>query len=171
MKKPPEFEKEVKLTDGSLILIRPIRPSDARLLVKLYNSFSDETKYLRFFSKRKIITLEEAQEYANVNFEKDFALVAQIPNTDEIIGVARYYRIEGKRRAEIAIVVTDKWQNKTLGTQMSEILLEFAKKNGVKVIYGEVLASNIAIRKIMAESGLDIKKNFDDGIMYFEFKI
>ena len=72
---------------------------------------------------------------------------------------------------EIAVVVTDSWQHKTLGTQISEILLEFARKNGVEKIYGEVLADNTAIRKIMAESGFDIKKIYDDGIMYFEFNI
>ena len=117
------------------------------------------------------MTLEEAEKYANVNYKKDFALVAQIPERDELIGVARYYRELGKMRAEIAVVVTDKWQYKTLGTQISEILLEFAKKNGVETIYGEVLASNVAIRKIMAESGFNIKKSYEDGILYFEFQI
>ena len=171
MSKIPDYKKIITLTDGSSVLIRPIKPEDASLLVNLYDTFSDETKYLRFFTRKQHMSLEEAEKYANVNFEKDFALVAQIPGTDELIGVARYIRAEGKRRAEIAVVVTDSWQYKTLGTQISEILLDFAKKNGVKIIYGEVLADNIAIRKIMAQSGFDIKKTYDDGILYFEFHI
>ncbi|NHI93593.1 MAG: N-acetyltransferase [Candidatus Lokiarchaeota archaeon] len=167
----PDFKKIIILSDGSKVLIRPIKPEDALLIIKLYESFSDETRYLRFFTRRKSMTLEEAKKYANVNYLKDFALVAQIPDKDELICVARYFRSEDGSRAEIAVVVTDRWQYKTLGTQISEILLEFAKKNGIKTIYGEVLASNIAIRKIMAESGFDIKKTYEDGILYFEFNI
>ena len=171
MSEIPDYKKIITLIDGSKVIIRPIKPEDATLLVNLYDTFSDETKYLRFFTRKKHMSLEEAEKYANVNYQKDFALVAQIPGTDELVGVARYIRAEGKIRAEIAVVVTDSWQRKTLGAQISEILLHFAKKNGVKIIYGEVLADNIAIRKIMAESGFNIKKIYEDGILYFEFNI
>ena len=47
---PREWEADVLLADGGTARLRPIRPSDADLLVSFYDRVSPESKYLRFFA-------------------------------------------------------------------------------------------------------------------------
>lgn len=170
---PSHLSKEISLEDGSALLLRPIKKQDASLLVDLFNSFSDQTIYLRFFTKKKIMTLLEARIYATVDYNRSFALVAIPLNLDEekIVAVVRYSKVFSEKVAEFAVVVTDAWQFRGLGTIMLEYLVEIARLNGVEKIIGETLILNEPIKELLKVSGYKIKKYEKDDLLYFEFEV
>ena len=170
---PSHLSKIFTTRDGSEILIRPIKFVDANLLIDLFNSLSENAKYMRFLTIKKEMTLEEAKHFVDVDYDKSFALVA-IPldcEKEKIIGVARYYANESKNKAEIAILVTDKWQNKGIGTELNKFLLIIAKNNGIKKIYGDSLLENTPIKNILNCMDYEVKKTYFLNTFHFEFSI
>ena len=49
--------------------------------------------------------------------------LAQEAAGETLVGVSRYARVEGTRRAECAIVVADNWQGRGLGTELMRTCL------------------------------------------------
>ena len=65
-----------------------------------------------------------------------------------IVGVSRYARIEGTRRAECAIVVADGWQGRGLGTELMRTLATAARARAIDCLEGTTLAENPADRRL-----------------------
>ena len=88
---------------GSKVLLRPIKISDAELLVDMFKSLSQYSKYMRFLTVKKELPMEEALTFATVDYDRNFAVVA-VPlelEKETIIGVARYNATKSKKKAEI----------------------------------------------------------------------
>ena len=46
---PRHWEADVVASDGGIVHLRPILPSDAEALLRFHGSLSERTRYLRFF--------------------------------------------------------------------------------------------------------------------------
>jgi len=57
MEYPAQYESKLRLDDGTEIYVRPIRPDDVDRMARLFEEFSDETIYLRFFSVIKSMSI------------------------------------------------------------------------------------------------------------------
>ena len=141
---PREFEQEITLTDGTRVRIRPVLPEDESRLVTLYGRLSDHTAYQRFFTVMKRLPPDWAHYFANVDYRRRMALVAErdLEWRPELIGVARYEPSHEEDTAELAIVVQDYWQGKGLGTILLNEILRTAEANGIRRFRGYVLADN-----------------------------
>lgn len=153
-----DYDKIIMLKDGSKVLIRPIRVDDAKDLLKMFTTLSPETVYNRFFKLRRPFTIEEVQKMTSINFDEEFSLVATPLQASElnIIGDARYY-VEDKIRAEVAIVVQDKWQLKGLGTAMLQHLINIGKEKSIKEFYIYVLSDNAVMIHVAKKLGFRLK--------------
>ena len=69
------------------------------------------------------------------------ALLALDPERDDAVGVARFVRVSDDV-AECAIVVADEWQNRGLGGQLLDRLVERAREEDVERFTALVLAEN-----------------------------
>lgn len=129
--------------NGRTIVLRPIRATDADLLIEFHDRLSAQTRYLRFFGPKPRLTPREAHYLAVVDFESRFAIVAcdREDGEERIVAVGRF-DLAGPRTAEAAIVVRDDFQRKGLGTAISERLFEIARARGVASMSGEILAEN-----------------------------
>ena len=65
---PEKYEKYVKLRDGTRVLLRPIKTSDADIWVELYNSLSTNTKYLRFFTNMPKPNQKMIDKYTKIDY-------------------------------------------------------------------------------------------------------
>ena len=76
---------------GRTIWIRPIRPDDGERLIALHNSLSTETIRYRFLSIHKVLSSQEAFDLTHLDYNRQMAFVAAIPDPDQrLVGVARY---------------------------------------------------------------------------------
>ncbi len=136
--------------DDMPVRLRLINSKDIGLWTDFVNSCSSKSLWLRFLSPFSA-TPERAQRFCNVNPEEEVALVAEAETGDQhkFLGIARL--IKNKRRegeAEYAIIISDPWQNKSLGITLSEQCIELAKKEGYKTIRAETIQQNHAMIRI-----------------------
>src|SRR5258708_31586719 len=108
----------VELRDGTRVTLRAIRPDDAPRLQAFHARLSPDSVYLRWLSAHPVLSDEEAEGLARVDYHDRMALVATIPDDGAIVGVARYSITpgEGPGAAEAAVVVADAFQQRGLGT-------------------------------------------------------
>src|SRR6266508_2852529 len=114
---PTELVRAVVLKNGAHVRIRPIRPDDEPRLVDLYGRLSRYTVYQRFFTVMRRLPPDWAHFFANVDYRRRLALVAErdTPAGVELVGVGRYEPGEEPDAAEVAFVVEDGWQGLGLG--------------------------------------------------------
>ncbi|PKN37212.1 MAG: acyl-CoA synthetase [Deltaproteobacteria bacterium HGW-Deltaproteobacteria-2] len=142
--------KDSLSVDDRPVHLRLINPKDIGLWTDFVNNCSQKSLWLRFLSPFSA-TPERAQRFCNLNPEEEVAVVAEMKDGDKhkFLGIARLIknkRCEGE--AEYAIIVSDLWQNKSLGHTLSAQCIELAKKEGYKTIRAETLQENYAMIRI-----------------------
>jgi acyl-CoA hydrolase/GNAT superfamily N-acetyltransferase len=157
-KYPREFERKVPLHDGTALFLRPIKPTDEKMLRDMCYACSEESIVFRFAKDIKTFPHEFIQKFTNIDLSKDMAIVGLIQGTggEEIVGVGRYYLIESKNRAEISFLVRDDWQAKGIGTYLLNTLTEIAKKRGIKGFEANMLTDNQHMLAVFHNSGYAI---------------
>jgi len=78
------------------------------------------------------------------------------------VGVARYVTDEERQGCEFAIVIADAWQRRGLGAQLMQSLMAAARAAGIRVMYGDVLASNHPLLQLTTGRGFRARFDEDD---------
>ena len=138
----PAFETWVA-ADGTVITIRPICAADLALEQEFVNGLSAPTGYQRLMSTRRP-SLEELRRFTDIDYEREMALIATTPvqGGERQIGVVRYVKESATGDAEFAIVLSDDWQARGLGTRLLASLLVAAKDHGVRRLVATTLSEN-----------------------------
>ncbi|MBI4832021.1 MAG: GNAT family N-acetyltransferase [Candidatus Lindowbacteria bacterium] len=172
---PDQYKKAIVLSDETHIHLRPIKPTDDDLIVELFNSFSKETIYFRFFSTLKYMPKEQLEQLTHVDYEKQMAIVALVKESgrERIVAVGRY-TLEEKEpgAAEFAIVVQDAYQGRGIGTEVLRHLAHVAKLQGVHSIIAYIMDENARMFAVLKRSGLKMSRKFwDRGITRVDIPI
>ena len=140
-----------RLTDGTQVAIRAIRPDDKRMLAKGLALLPDETRRRRFLSAKPRLTAAELRYLTEVDGEAHFALVAVLAdNPHHVVGVARFVKLpDGSGTADAAIVVGDPWQRRGLGRRLALMLADAARARGVRRFSATMLSDNPAALALM----------------------
>jgi acetyltransferase len=160
---PNQYETRVKTKGGADIFIRPIRPEDAPLLVELFDSLSSRTIYYRFFSPMKSMSHDMLVRFAQIDYDRDMALVA-IDNTqtdEKMLGVSRLIGDIDGITSEFAVVIADPLQGKGIGTALMERLIVIARERGIKTLTGLVLKENRNMIALGKKLGFIVKRAED----------
>ena len=140
------------LSDGRLIIIRPIRPDDRERLQVSHERLSDQSRYRRFMTAKPTLTAADADYLVDIDGRDHYALVATTaaPDDEAIVGVARYIRLPRHAEvAEFAIVVGDAWQGHGIATELLGRLADAAVPRGVQRFCATIFADNRAIRHMI----------------------
>ena len=156
---PEELKKTVTLKDGSKVLLRPIKPSDATMKQDLFYSLSKDAVVKRYLGTLKAMPLKRVWPYVTVDYTNEMVLVGTVKGdgSEGIIAIGSYSRIPNTDLAEVALVVRDDWQNKGLGTRLFHYLAEIAERNGLSGFTAWVLTNNASMMHIFKKSGYPIK--------------
>jgi RimJ/RimL family protein N-acetyltransferase len=161
----PAIDQDVvELRDGARVRLHPMRASDAAGLLRFHATLSPETTYFRFFSVHPSLSDQELHRFTHVDHTDREAIVATAG--DEIIGVARFDRMDDPSEAEVAFVVADAWQELGLGTAMFRALSRRAKDLGLERFVAEVLPHNRRMLTLFHHSGLPARSDFRDGAVH-----
>ena len=166
---PAHWEADVVLRDGSTAHLRPIRPDDAEELARMHRQQSQTSIYLRFFTYKSSLSSKELQRFTQVDHRDRVALI--VLRGGEIIGVGRYDRLDDPLEAEVAFNIADSQQGRGLGSILMEHLAVAARENGIRRFSAEVLPENRKMLSVFQESGFEISRRFDDGVVAVEFSI
>lgn len=156
---PWEYESKGKTVDGHDFFVRPIRPSDADMMIDHFNSLSKRSIYMRFFSPLKQLSKEMLIRLTQIDYDREIALVALMGEDPErIIGVSRIIGYSGGSQAEFALAISDGWQGQGIGAALLTQCLGAARKKGMKQIMGFVLAENTQMLKLGRKLGFKVKR-------------
>jgi acetyltransferase len=160
---PIQYVRDATLRDGTRVIIRPIRPEDEPAMVTFHGGLSERSVYFRYFhmvSLSQRVAHERLTRTCFNDYDREIALVAECtdPATVEarIVGVARLTKIHATTDAEFAILVTDAFQGKGLGTELLGRLLDIAKHEGVARVVAEMLAENREMQRICERYGFKV---------------
>ncbi len=154
-----EYEKTIKL-NGQKIFLRPIMAEDEPRHKQFIEELSESSKRYRFFKMIDKASGNFVKRYTQIDYAREIAVIAEIDDhgTKKTIGVARLEEDPLDNTAEFAIVVTDAWQNKGLGSKLLEHMIAIGRKEKIKTIYLAFLADNIAIRNLIKKHGFIIEE-------------
>jgi acetyltransferase len=141
---PSRYVSRWPLSDGTDVLLRPIRPEDEPLEHELLASLSEATMRGRFFSIIKDISHEMLVRYCNIDYDREMAIVAEVREKEKrkLIGIGRLIIDRDFKSGEYAVLVHDDYQGKGLGYKLVDVLIGIAEERGLERIYGEVLTEN-----------------------------
>src|SRR5215217_931804 len=124
---------DVKLPDGTDLLIRPIRPADKALLSAGLTRLSEVSVQRRFLGPKPTFTNAELRYLTEVDGLDHYAIVAVTPSWDgDIVAVGRWVRLASDPlSAEAAIVVCDALQGQGLGKIFALRLADTARERGI----------------------------------------
>jgi acetyltransferase len=169
---PKKLETTSALRDGTIVRLRPIRPEDEPLLQDLAQSMSPEDRRLRYFTAMKGLGHQLAARLAQIDYDREMALVAQPADADRALGVARFSADPDNRRAEYAVEVRGDWKGRGLGYLLMTRLIEVARGRGVGELVGEVLSENRAMLRMCRDLGFAVAADSGDpGLMRVSKKL
>lgn len=162
---PVEDESHIIGAGGRRIFIRPVKPEDVPLIIKLFNTLSQETIYHRFFGHIKELNPEMLARFTQIDYDREVALVAldEDSGPDTMIGVARIIGDADGRSGEFAVLVGDAWQGGGIGFKLLGRCLELAEKQGFSTVYGITLHGNRGMHALAKKLGFEIHSDPDSG--------
>jgi len=153
---PEELEAHRTTEKGLNIFFRPVKISDEQLLKDFFYSLSEQSMYRRFMSLRRDMPHERLQDFVVIDYMKEIAILAVLANggKEELVGIGAYYINSQNHTAEVAFAVTDKHQNKGIGSELLTYLTFLAKKQGLLGFVADVLIENMPMTHIFVKAGI-----------------
>ena len=153
---PTEWERELQLLDGTRVDVRPMRPEDEPAIVKLLQAVSPEDIRLRFFHAVKDFSHQFVARLAQLDYARAMAFVALDPATRDVIGAVRLHSDSHYEKAEYAILLRSDLKGRGLGWALMQLLIDYARAEGLKSLFGEVLQENSAMLAMCRDLGFEI---------------
>jgi acetyltransferase len=173
---PAEYVATRKVSSVE-VTIRPIRPEDEPLMVEFHKTLSDRSVYLRYFgilSLEKRIMHERLRRACFIDYDREMALVADLENRDgthQILGVGRLIKGHEANDAEFAVLISDPWQGKGLGSELLRLLVQIGRKERLQRIVGHISAENPTMKRVSEEVGFRLRFDQPNREWFAEIKL
>jgi acetyltransferase len=158
--------------DGTAVLIRPIRPEDEPLVVKFHETLSERSVYQRYLHTMQLsqrIAHERLTRICFIDYDREMALVAEVkdPAAGEprIVAVGRLKKTHGTNEAEFALIISDEYQGRGLGSELLRRLLDVGKHEQFSRITGDILPDNLTMQRICEKLGFELKRSADEPVV------
>jgi acetyltransferase len=160
---PTRYVTQWRLSDGTEVILRPIRPEDEPMEYELLTTVSEATLRGRFFENLTDITHEMLVRFTNIDYDREMAIVAELTQgkRKRIIGVARLMGEADRGRGEFAVLVHDDFQGRGLGFKLTDIIIGIAQEKGLREISGFVDSKNRRMLRVVKELGFLAEETVD----------
>jgi len=161
---PAHLVSEWRAPDGTVVVIRPIRPEDAEIERAFVKALSPGARYSRFMDTLKELTPAMLACFTQIDYDREMALIAVIQEQggEGEVGVCRYVTNPDGESCEFAVVVADGWQRRGLGRRLMTQLIEVARARGLKTMTGYILATNGGMLSMAGSLGFAMENLRED---------
>ncbi|MFA9217239.1 MAG: GNAT family N-acetyltransferase, partial [Sphingomonadaceae bacterium] len=170
---PSSYTQVWPMRGGDQYTLRPVQPDDASMLQDLVRGLSEKSRYYRFASSLRELSVPMLARYTLIDYDREMALVAvrtvrtpgadgEFTETDSIIGVSRYIANPDHSSCEFSLLVDDRYSGQGLGTRLMLGIMDVARDKGLSQIDGLVLVKNSGMLKLMASLGFQIQPYDED---------
>lgn len=160
---PTRYVTPWRLSDGTEVLLRPMRPEDEPMIGDFLRTLSEETLRQRYFVNHLNITHEMLVRFTNNDYDREIAIVAELSlgKKKRIIGVGRLTGEADRGRSEFAVVVHDDFQGRGLGFKLTDTIIGIAQEKGLREINGYIDAKNRRMLRVVGELGFIAESTVD----------
>lgn len=160
---PERLIKKSQLSDGTPVLLRPIKPEDESMWLEMLASCSKESIYHRFRYDFYFNSHEVATQFCYIDYDREMGIVAEIDfeGRKRLVGVGRLIADPDVEMAEYAVLISDAWQHKDLGKILTQYCEEIARIAGVKRLVAETTSDNKAMISVFRKIGFEVLFNGD----------
>jgi acetyltransferase len=171
---PAQHVTTLALRDNTPIMIRPVRPDDEPAMVRFHRTLSERTVHLRYFSPLKLGTRTAHDRLSRIvftDYDREMVMVVERlgvrPENREILGVGRLSKQRGPgpdagAEAEFALLISDQWQNRGLGSQLLRHLLTVAKDERIARVTADILPENREMQHVARKAGFTLTRGMTD---------
>ena len=152
---PSEWERTRELPGFGRVLLRPIRPEDETLYDAFFAKIDVGDIRLRFFSSHVSLTHKFLARFTQIDYAREMAFIAVVPDRSELIGVARFIADPDFVAGEFGVLVRSDFKGRGLGWALMTHLIDYAKASGLREIYGHVLRENTTMLAMSQELGFE----------------
>jgi len=163
---PEKYVRMIELRDGAKITLRPIKPEDEPLWMDLLASCSKESIYSRFRYFFHWQAHEVATRYCHIDYDREIAIVAEMNRDGKrmLLGIGRLIADPDHKEVEYAVLISDAWQKKELGSIITDYCLEIAGKWNLKRIVAQTTTDNSRMISVFRKRGFKITFGADSTV-------
>jgi acetyltransferase len=159
---PKQWERRLEFGEGQQALVRPVRPEDEPLFHEFFTHVSPEDLRLRFFAPVRDFSHAFIARLTQLDYARAMAFLALDEPTGDMLGAVRLHTDADGQTAEYAILVRSDLKGRGLGWKLMELMIAYARGEGLKRIEGQVLRENSAMLQMCGELGFHIKADPHD---------
>jgi acetyltransferase len=154
---PSQWERHLQIRDGWPVFARPIRPEDEPLIRDFLRHVTPDDLRLRFFVPMKEFSHAFVARLTQLDYARAMAFVAFDEAGRDLVGVVRIHSDSIYESGEYAILLRSDFKGRGLGWALMQLLIEYAKSEGLKVISGDVLHENTQMLDMCRSLGFEVK--------------
>jgi len=140
----------------------------------LFYQFSDEAKYLRYFSSTRSMPHDKMQQYVNIDYLNKMSIVGVVHNrgVERIIAEGRYAFYQQENTHEIAFVVDEEFQGKGIASFILDYLFTIAQDQMLSKLTAYVLNRNESMKKVFMNARIlpEVEQADDEVIFTFHLE-
>jgi acetyltransferase len=157
-------EADIALRDGRAVHIRAMHGTDETELLQAFGRMNEDARYMRFMRVVREPNLERVRKVLASFPGGGIGLVATVPADDgvDIVGSAIAIVAGDATTCEFAISVATPFGGSGLATALMKTLIDAARRRGLQVIEGFVLAENQSMLRLAKRLGFSIAPDPED---------
>ncbi len=169
---PLQYSTTWSARDGATYAIRPIRPEDEMMLVGFHRTLSEQSIYQRYFENLGLdlrIAHERLIRVCFSDYDRELALVAECTDAQGvpvIAGVGRLSKLRDGVSGEFAVLVSDQYQGRGLGSELLARLVDIARREGLTRILADILATNGPMIRLTRAQGFQVDGDLQDQVVH-----
>jgi acetyltransferase len=153
---PTEWVRHMQLRDGTTILVRPVRPEDEPLYAPFFAAVTPNDLRLRFFAPVKDFSHAFVARLTQIDYARAMAFVAIDEQSGALLGVVRLHADANYVSGEYAILIRSDFKGHGLGWSLMQLMIEYARSEGIRTITGQVLRENAMMLDMCRELGFHV---------------
>jgi RimJ/RimL family protein N-acetyltransferase len=151
-----KYQKECKLKDGTVVLLRPLVQEDRKGLIDFFQSLPEE---LRLYLRHDVTDEEIIKSWTeNIDYNRVFPILAL--DGDRVVGDVSLHRIPFGWKHHIGtirVAVAPEYHDKGLGTLLINEIVELAAEFGLEKLWAEVPLNFPAAISVFRKAGFSSK--------------
>jgi acetyltransferase len=160
---PSEWERHIVVGESWRVFVRPVRPEDEELVRGFLEHVKMEDLRLRFFAPIKDFGHAFVARLTQLDYARAMAFAAFDEETHELVGGVRLHADANYETAEYAVLLRSDLKGRGLGWQLMQLIIEYAKSEGIRRIEGQVLTENTVMLQMCRDLGFSVGFDPDGG--------
>ncbi|CAK0770226.1 acetyltransferase [uncultured Gammaproteobacteria bacterium] len=165
---PKALEERVTLRDGTLALLRPIRPEDEPAHQEFFSHLTPEDIRYRFFGVVRKLDHVQMARLTQIDYDREMAFIAVVldsEGTPRTLGVVRSITDPDNTHAEFAMLVRSDLKGRGLGGILLRKMVRYCREHGTSEITGQVMPDNPDMLRLVRRVGFTTKLHLEEEVV------